>query len=123
MERATLTTRPTSRPSRGILLGALSAIAVVSVAAAQIPSVTRRMQVQAETTSFDSSAQLVLWSGHVRVEIPACRLSSDKFRVNYGVIFTTLRLRVLMAAFGSIRELGGLREEMPSSTPPVARSY
>jgi hypothetical protein len=56
MERATLTTRPTSRQSRGMLLGALSAIAVVSVAAAQIPSVTRRMQVQAETTSFDSSA-------------------------------------------------------------------
>jgi lipopolysaccharide export system protein LptA len=84
MERATLTPRPRSRQSRSILLGVLSAIAVVSVAAAQIPSVTRPMQVQAETTSFDSSARSALWSGHVRVEFPACRLSSDTFRVNYG---------------------------------------
>jgi lipopolysaccharide transport protein LptA len=84
MERATLTTRTRSRQSRGILLGALSAIAVILVAAAQIPSVTRPMQVRAETTSLDTSAQLVVFTGNVHMKIPACRLSSDRLRLNYA---------------------------------------
>jgi lipopolysaccharide export system protein LptA len=80
----------------GILGVALLAIAVILVAAvvggAQttamgalvLPNVTRPMHVRADTTSFDSSGRSVLFSGRVHVQIPACRLSSDRFRVNYG---------------------------------------
>jgi lipopolysaccharide export system protein LptA len=102
---------------RGILVVALSAIAVIPVAAVLaaetgatgalvLPSVTRPMHVRAETTSFDSSARSVLFSGHVHVEIPACRLSSDTFRVNYGDDFHEVKTA---RADGSVRIDEGAR--------------
>jgi lipopolysaccharide export system protein LptA len=88
MEHGTLTTQARSMQGRGILLVALSAIAIIPVAAvfaaAQIPSVSRPMHVQAETTSLDSSAQSVLFSGHVHMDMPACRVSGDTLRLNHG---------------------------------------
>lgn len=84
MERASLTTRTRSRKSRLILLGALSTMAAAPVAAAQISSITKPMQVQAETTSLDPSAQSVVFTGNVHLQIPACRLSSDRLRLNYA---------------------------------------
>jgi lipopolysaccharide export system protein LptA len=118
MDHTSAITQAGSAQRRGIVVVALSAIAVVTlaavVAAAEstamgapvLPSVTRPMHVRAETTSFDSSARSVLFSGHVHVEIPACRLSSDTFRVNYGDDFHDVKTA---RADGSVRIDQGAR--------------
>ena len=121
MEHTTARTRASSAQRRSILVvAALSAIAVIPVAAvftaaAQtatkggalvLPSVIRPMHVRAETTSLDSPARSVLFSGQVHVEIPACRLSSDKFRVNYGDDFRDVKTA---RADGSVRIDQGAR--------------
>jgi lipopolysaccharide export system protein LptA len=113
-------TQASSAQRRGIMVVALSAIAVVTLAAVfaaaaettmmggalVLPSVTRPMHVRAETTSFDSSARSVLFSGNVHVEIPACRLSSDTFRINYGDDFHDVKTA---RADGSVRIDRGAR--------------
>jgi lipopolysaccharide transport protein LptA len=109
MEHGTLITRARARQGRGILLVALSAIATIPVSAvfaAQIPSVTRPMHVQAETSSLDSSAQSVFFSGHVQMEIPACRLSGDTLRLNYGGDFRNVKTA---RAEGDVRIVRGSR--------------
>jgi lipopolysaccharide export system protein LptA len=119
MERTLGMTQASSGHRRGIRVVALLAIAIIPLAgvfaaaaettatgALVVPSVTRPMHVRAETTSFDSSARSVLFSGHVHVEIPACKLSSDTFRVNYGDDFHDVRTA---RADGSVRIDQGAR--------------
>jgi lipopolysaccharide export system protein LptA len=119
MEHTPAITQASSAQRRGILVVAWLAVAAIPVAAVfaaaaepiaagalVLPSVTRPMHVRAETTSFDSSARSVLFSGHVHVEIPACKLSSDTFRVNYGDDFRDVKTA---RADGSVRIDQGAR--------------
>jgi hypothetical protein len=129
MEHPTAVTQKTSSALRcGMLVVALSTIAIIPLASGFRGGANpQRYQADAHS-GRNHLAQLlcprsVLFSGHVHVEIPACRLSSEALRLNYGVIFARLRRREPMAAFESMGELGGLQEEMPSGTPPVAQSY